>query len=386
MTPGPVEISPRVQAALAESPRSHAERAFVEDLQAVLRGTRALFGAAVDAQPMVVPGNGTTAMDMAVSNLIQAGDRVVVVDTGVFSERWALMLARRGAEVCTVYSQMGRVPPLEHVADELVEPAKALFITHVDTSTGVRAPVRELARLGRDAGALVVVDGVCSVGALPFEHEAWGVDVAITASQKGLSLPPGLGLLVASPAALAAHSALSQAPAFFLDWSEWLAVHRAYEAGDVQYFATPPTSLVHGLRVALDELFGDDPRAGLEARWALQARAGRALRAAWAALGLRAVVLDQADVADTLSALYFPEGVDQRLFAEVLAREVLVAAPLHPLLRGRSFRVGHLGHVLTRPDALEKAVRAIAEGLQACGAPADADSACRAFAAAWGDA
>jgi alanine-glyoxylate transaminase/serine-glyoxylate transaminase/serine-pyruvate transaminase len=268
---------------------------------------------------------------------------------------------------------VGEAPSPEEIREALTRsgPFKALFATHVDTSTGVRVDPEPLCRLAREAGALSVFDGVCATAAERFEMAAWGADLYFTGSQKAIGLPPGLALMVAGERALAAREARKASPPpLFLDWASWLPVHRAYEERKPSYFATPATTLV----MALDAGLGEIVEVGVGARVEAHARAASALRAAWNALGLRSVS-GPAVTANTLSALFFPEGIDASLLPRITARGVLVAGGLHPAVKANSFRVGHMGYTVTQPDSLRRTVEAIAGALQDSGAAVDSAAA-----------
>jgi alanine-glyoxylate transaminase/serine-glyoxylate transaminase/serine-pyruvate transaminase len=249
----------------------------------------------------------------------------------------------------------------------------------VDTSTGVRVDPEPFCRLAREAGVLSVFDGVCATAGERFEMEAWDADLYFTGSQKAIGLPPGLALLVANERALAVRAARRSAPPpLFLDWNSWLPIHRAYEERKPSYFATPATTLVLALETGLGEILAE----GVEARFAAHARAAAALRAAWDVLGLRSV--PRLDVAgNTLSVLLFPDGIDASLLPRIAARGAIVAGGLHPTVRATSFRVGHMGYTVTRPDYLRQAVEAVAGGLQEAGASVDVAGAVRAFETAF---
>src|SRR6185295_4765837 len=239
-------------------------------------------------------------------------------------------------------------------------PFKALFATHVDTSTGVRVDPEPLCRLARQAGALAVFDGVCATAGERFEMAAWDADLYFTASQKAVGLPPGLALMVASERALAARADRhAPPPPLLLDWQSWLPVHRAYEERKPSYFATPATSLVMALETGLGEIL----ESGIEARVEAHARAAAALRAAWNTFGLRPLPRTEAVTANTLSVLLFPEGVDSSLLARIAARGVIVAGGLHPAVKATSFRIGHMGYTVTRPDYLQRTIDAVGEAL-----------------------
>ncbi len=376
MIPGPVEISPRVLEACSGAPSSHLAPDIIEAFGASLGLMRKAWLASDSAQPFVLPGSGTTAMEMAATNLLDPGDEAVVVWTGYFSDRMAEMLRRRGVKVTVVEAEPGDVPSLDAVGAALGSGSpRALFATHVDTSTGVRVDARALARLAADRGALSIFDGVCATGAERFEMQAWGADVYLTASQKAVGLPAGLGLLVVGERALEARKRLRVAPPLSLDFDSWIPIMRAYEERRPSYFATPPTTLLRGLRVALEEMLDG----GMEARFAEHERAARRMRAAWAALGLSLLPKREEITANTLSALYLPEGVGPELAAEIGKRGVVVAGGLLPALRTRYFRVGHMGAVLKRPEALRATVGAVGEALGALGHRVDVAAALSAF-------
>ncbi|MFL6193853.1 MAG: pyridoxal-phosphate-dependent aminotransferase family protein [Thermoanaerobaculia bacterium] len=368
MIPGPVEVSPAVLAAASGPPPGHVSPRLIEAFGSSLERMRQVWQADAASQPFVLAGSGTLAMEVAAANLIEPGDRVLVVVSGYFSDRMVEILRRYGAEVIEVAAPVGDAPSAEEVREVLSgSPGKALFATHVDTSTGVRVDPQPLCRLAREAGALAVFDGVCATAGERFEMAAWGADLYFTGSQKAIGLPPGLALMVASERALAVRRARRAAPpALYLDWDSWLPVHRAYEERKPGYFATPATSLVMALEAGLGEILEN----GIEARIEAHARAAAALRAAWDLLGLRSVPTP-AVAGNTLSVLLFPPGIDATLLPRIAARGVVVAGGLHPAVKATSFRVGHMGYTVTRPDYLRRVVEAIAEALREGGAAVD---------------
>lgn len=362
MIPGPVELSPAVRAAAAAPPLSHTSPRLIEAFGTCLERMRRVWCADEASQPFLVAGSGTLAMEMAAANLLEPGERALVVNTGYFSERMTEILRRSGVEVTEVGAPVGGAPTPDEVREAISQsPVKALFATHVDTSTGVRVDPEPLCRIAREAGILSVFDGVCATAGERFEMAEWEADIYFTASQKAIGVPPGLALLVASERAMAARRA--GPPPLYLDWQVWLPIHRAYEERKPSYFATPATSLVMALEAGLGEILEE----GIEARIAAHERTGDTMRAAWSALGLRAVPGSLA--ANTLSALYFPEGVDTALLPRIAARGVTVAGGLHPAIRTQYFRVGHMGYAVTRPDMLQRTVEAVTGALRDAGAP-----------------
>lgn len=371
MIPGPVEISPAVLAAASGPPPGHTSPRLMEAFGSSLERMRRVWQADAGSQPFVLAGSGTLAMEAAAANLIEPGDRVLVVSTGYFSDRMVEILRRHGADVVQVMASVGDAPSAGEVREALDGSFKALFATHVDTSTGVRVDPEPLCRLAREAGILSVFDGVCAAAGEPFDMAGWGADLYFTASQKALGLPPGLALMVASERALAIRAGRrSSPPPLYLDWDSWLPIHRAYEERRPSYFATPATSLVLALEAGLGEILDQ----GIEARIEAHSRAAVALRKAWKALGLRSVPRE-AVAGNTLSVLLFPEGIDGALLPRIAARGVVVAGGLHPAVKTTSFRVGHMGHSVTRPDWLRRTVEAIGGALHELGAEVDLDAA-----------
>lgn len=382
MIPGPIEVSDRVKEAAAGAPPGHLAPDFIESFGASLERMRRVWLSGDDAQPFIIAGSGTIAMEMAVTNVLEPGQKAVVASSGYFSERIAEMARRRGVEVTVVDAEPGDAPALDSIESALAKTrARVLLATHVDTSTGVRVDAKALGSLAKRHDALFVLDGVCATGAERLEMEAWGVDVYLTASQKAIGLPAGLGLLVASPRAMEARAAMKALPPVSIDFEQWLPIMSAYEARQPKYFSTPATTLVRALPVALEEILAH----GMDARFALHERGGRAFRAAWARMGLRMLPERDDLCANTLSAVMLPDGVGPDLVAAVKERDVVIAGGLHPALKTKYFRVGHMGVVLTRPADLEKTVRAVGEALVEKGHDADVDGAVESFRAAFAE-
>jgi alanine-glyoxylate transaminase/serine-glyoxylate transaminase/serine-pyruvate transaminase len=365
MIPGPIEVSSLVRSAYAGPPPSHVSPEVIEAFGQSLENMRRVWLAPANAVPFVIAGSGTIAMDMAVSNLIDPGDRALVINTGYFSDRIAEMVRRRGGEVVEVQADIGNAPSLEAVAEALSKQRFAVMLaTHVDTSTGVRVDAKGLAALATEHGALSVFDGVCATAGERFEMDAWKADVYLTASQKAVGLPAGLALMVASERAIARRAQLKVLPPMSLDWAKWQPIMEAYERRQPAYFSTPATNMIIALDVGLREILaakhGND--SGIVARFAQHQVCADRLRKAWQELGLELLCKNEL-AANTLSAIRFPRGVDASLVKAVAARGVIIAGGLHPSCKGEYFRVGHMGDVITREGALSKTIDAIAAAL-----------------------
>jgi alanine-glyoxylate transaminase/serine-glyoxylate transaminase/serine-pyruvate transaminase len=368
MIPGPIEFDPAVLAALGAPTTSHLAPNFIEAFGQVLDRMRDVF-LCQDGQPFVLAGSGTLAMDCAGANLVEPGDKALVVNTGYFSERFAALLTRYGAEVVQVNAPVGGRPALEEIAAALEQDAyKLVTITHVDTSTAVIADVPGIAALVRSNGALVVVDGVCSVAGEELRMDEWGVDLALTASQKAIGVPPGLALLVAGPRAMEAFTR-RKTPVlnYYADWTNWLPVMQAYAARRPSYFGTPAVNLIFALNVALEQIQSE----GLEKRFARHQLLSCMCRAGIAALGLGQIPLQPDYAAHTLTAPRYPIGVNGVDFlAKVSRAGVILAGGLHPAIKAEYFRIGHMG-AHTLGDVLAT-LGAIETALAACGYEFDA--------------
>src|SRR5881397_3875909 len=204
LTPGPTPVPPEVLAAISQPVVHHRGPDFKPVYERSLARLREVFRTERDV--LLFASAGTGAMESAVANLCSPGERVLVVSAGHFGERWRAIAAAYGAEVETLEYAWGEIPAAEDVAARLQElgGAKAVFLTHSETSTGVVCDLQALAAAARPSGTLVVVDGVSSLGAVPLETDAWGIDVVASGSQKALMTPPGLGLASVSAAAWAA--------------------------------------------------------------------------------------------------------------------------------------------------------------------------------------
>lgn len=374
MIPGPIEFAPEVLRAMGMPTTSHVAPNFVEVFGTALERLREVF-LAPEAQPFVVAGSGTLAMDMAAANLIEPGDAALVVNTGVFGDRFGEILQRYGAEVTHVRAPViGDTPSLDEVRTALETPStssgqgyKMMTITQVDTSTAVATDVKALAALGREHDVLVVVDGVCSVAGEELRQEAWGVDLALTASQKAIGVPPGLALVVAGPRAMEAfRSRKSPVVSYYADWTKWLPIMEAYEARQPSYFGTPPVNLIWALNVSLEQILEE----GMEARFERHRRISKAVKAAIAALGMAQVPVSAKVAANTLTAPYFPDGVERSVLGHIKEAGVILAGGLHSEIKSRYFRIGHMG-VVNTSDILA-VIGAIERGLAEIGYGVDA--------------
>jgi alanine-glyoxylate transaminase/serine-glyoxylate transaminase/serine-pyruvate transaminase len=362
MIPGPITFDPEVLRAQARPTLAHTEAEFNAIFGRSIRNLHQVF-LCEKGQPFVLSGSGTLAMEFVAANFVERGERAVVVDTGWFAQRYADLLRRYTDDVEVVSGEVGGLPPLDKIEAALkARPTKVLTITHVDTSTGVMAPVKELAALARRHGALSVVDGICAAAACEFRQDAWQVDVCLTGSQKAIGVPVGLGLIMVSAEAMERfNQRTSPVPNYYCDINNWLPVMNAYEQDKAAYFATPPVNLIFALDVSLQQILAE----GMEARFQRHVKLAGAFQAGMRALGIELMAHSGLE-APTVSATYYPDGVDASLLAKVAANGVTIAGGVLPAIASKYFRVGHMG--TCTPSDVVATVGAIERGLLECGA------------------
>lgn len=337
--PGPTNVPDDVRMAmnvLMQDQRAHDFGALTLGITADLRP---IFGMTT-GHVMLFPGSGTGAWEAAITNTLSPGDRVLMARHGQFSTLWVHMAQRLGLDVDVVDIDWGLGVPVEIFADRLAadkdHSIKGVFVTHNETATGVTSDVAAV-RAALDAvghPAMLYVDGVSSIGSIPFKMDAWGVDCAITGSQKGLMCPAGLGILAASPRAIEAAKTATGRRCFF-DFGDMLRMH-----ADGYFPYTPPTQILHGMRRALDRIAAE----GLENVFARHARLAEGVRRGVHAWGLELCAASPALYSNTVSAIRVPEGIDAR---EVIRTgydryNTSLGSGLSRLA-GKAFRIGHLG-------------------------------------------
>jgi alanine-glyoxylate transaminase/serine-glyoxylate transaminase/serine-pyruvate transaminase len=363
MIPGPIEFEPEVLQAMSIPTTSHVAPDFIESFGKSLELMRKVWQAP-SGQPFIVAGSGTLAMDLAGSNLIEHGDNALVISTGYFGERYAELLKRYGANVDILRASLGDVVPMDVVEEKLkTKDYKILTFTHVDTSTAVLNDPRPFGELGKKYKVLTILDGVCSVAGEEIRQEELGIDIVLTASQKAIGVPPGLALLVASQKAMEAwKNRKTPVGNYYADWGNWLPIMEAYEARKPSYFGTPSVNLVLALESSLRIICKE----GMENRFQRHQKIAKAFRLAISALGLHMIPVNENVASNTLSAPYYPDGIDGgSLLNEITKAGVIMAGGLLPDLKSKYFRIGHMGSV--NPSDILSSIAAIETALLACG-------------------
>jgi aspartate aminotransferase-like enzyme len=327
-TPGPTPVPPEVLAAMAEPMVHHRGADFRAVYERALARLQEVYR--TEAQVLLFSASGTGAMDSAVTNLCAPGDRVAVVTAGAFGERWVKICEHYGLDVQRIAFEWGEVPAPDDVGAAVAEGGAAVVLcTHSETSTGVVSDVQALKQAVGDA--TLVVDAVSSLGAVPIETDAWSIDVVVSGSQKALMCPPGLAM-----ASVAEHlwDRLPPSRSFYFDWR---ATRKAQTLFDAAF--TPAVSLIRGLDVALGMIF----ESGLDAAFERHVRLGRAARAGLKAMGLELFSPDD-DSSAVVTVAHVPDGVDgTELLKHLRERHGVTLAPGQGHLKGKIFRIGHIG-------------------------------------------
>ena len=336
--PGPSHVPDRILRAMDYPTMDHRGPAFSGLGRRVLEGMQSIFKT---SGPVVIyPSSGTGAWEAALVNVLSPADQVVVVETGHFASLWLKLAGRLGlsADVIETDWRRGAEPDVieDYLRSDTDKRIKALCVVHNETSTGATSRIAEV-RAAMDAAghpALLLVDTISGLACADFRHEEWGVDVAISGSQKGLMLPPGLSFNAVSEKALAASKSASL-PKSYWAWGEML---KTNETGYFPY--TPATNLLYGLAEAIDMLHEE----GLDNVFMRHARHGHATRLAVTAWGLETQCQEDKDHSPVLTGVRLPEGHDADVFrATVLDCFDMSLGNGLSKIAGKVFRIGHLG-------------------------------------------
>jgi alanine-glyoxylate transaminase / serine-glyoxylate transaminase / serine-pyruvate transaminase len=337
--PGPTNVPDRVLRAMHRAMEDHRSSDFPSLVQPVLEDLKKIFKT-TSGQPFVFPASGTGAWEASLSNTLSPGDRVIAARFGMFSHLWIDMAQRLGLQVEVLDTEWGEGAPIDRyqkaLAADKTHRIKAVLFTHNETATGVTSDVGPIRRALTDTKhpALLMVDGVSSIASLDFRMDEWGVDLAVTGSQKGLMLPAGLGIVCASQKALALYDQ-AKLPRVFFDFGD---MRKANATGYFPY--TPSLPMLYGLRESLDMLFEE----GLDNVFARHHRLAEGTRQAVKAWGLELCARAPKWNSDTVTAIMVPPGVNAAEVIDVAYRRYNLALGAGlARMAGRLFRIGHLG-------------------------------------------
>jgi aspartate aminotransferase-like enzyme len=354
MTPGPTRVPERVLRAGARPMIHHRTPEFSRELSTAIELLRPVFGTASSPMPVHTTGRGT--LEAAICNLFSAGDEIAVCCNGKFGEMWAGFAESYGVVVHRFAKSWEHDASLDKLEALLREhqTIRAVAVAYGDTSTGVANDVAAIARVSRAHDALVLVDGVSTLGGMPFDFDEWGVDVAVTASQKCLMSSPGLAWVAMSDRAWSAAST-SKLPRNYWDFA---AIKSAISRPKPETPGTPPVQIVLQVAEALRMIHEE----GLENVYHRHAAMARHLRDSCAELGLSLQCPALTRHSATMTAIALPDGVDPKAFRDrIKTRGILTAAGLGPYAN-RGFRIGHMGDI-RMPD-VDRTLGAVREALR----------------------
>ncbi len=345
MGPGPSDIAPSVLSALSAPTVGHLDPYFLRIMDEMQSMLRQVF-CTKNELTLAVSGTGSAGMETCVVNLLEPGDKMLVCQNGVFGGRMADVAGRAGAEVSLIERPFGEVFSVEDVkaAIENTNP-KVVGIVHAETSTGAWQPLEEIAKITHDAGALLLVDCVTSLGGVPVEVDAWGLDAVYSGTQKCLSCPPGLAPVTFSPRAV---EAIDNRKTKIASWYLDLTMVRNYWGEDRSYHHTAPINMNYGLHEALRLILEE----GLPRRQARHLKNHQALKAGLAEMGI-VYAVPETHCLPMLNAVRIPEGVNDAAVRKQLLTEfgIEIGGGLGPM-KGKTWRIGLMGEASTPRNVL----------------------------------
>lgn len=368
MIPGPTPVVKSIQDQMGREIQAFCDPRFVKDYKELIEGLGKLMNCSGKTFPLA--GTGTLAMEMAISNVTKRGDNVLIIRHGYFGDRFNELCTRKGLNVDVLAGEEGKVVPVDEIDRKLSEKHyAAITVTHVDTATGVCAPIAEIGEMmKKHPETIYIVDGVAATGGEFADVDGMNIDVLFTASQKAFGVCPGMFILWASQRALDRRKSLGMIPEYFVDFEKWLPTMN----DPSKYFATPAINLVWSLLESLHII----EKEGLKERDARHRKNARAMQAALEALGFT-VLAEKEHRAVTLSNLLYPEGVNDAQFRTILLEEgIVVAGGIGPYA-GRMFRLGHMGNIDINDEVAVLGV--IERTLNRCGYPVEYGSSIRVY-------
>lgn len=334
--PGPTPVARSIQDQMGREIVAFGDPDFVKDYKELLDDMKEMWDAT--GEVFVIAGTGTMAMEMAIANTLKGGDNVLIVSHGFFGNRFIEICERRGINVEVLQAEWGEIVPVEDIEKKLSEKHfHAITVTHVDTSTGVAAPIAEIGQtMKKFPDTIYIVDGVCATAGEEEKVNAMNIDILLTGSQKAFGVCPGLAILWANEKALERRKSLGTIADYYIDFEKWIPIMN----DPSKYFATPAVNLIWALKESINIIKEE----GLENRYKRHIKYGRAAQAALEALGFK-LLAKKDHRAVTLSNALYMDGIDDVEFRRILAEEgAVVAGGLGPYA-GKMFRFGHMGNI-----------------------------------------
>ena len=338
MIPGPTPVVRSIQDQMARETIAFNDPRFVSDFKALLDELKSMWRC--DGIAFIVAGSGTMAMEMGISNITQRGDKVLVCSNGYFGDRYIDICARKGFELDSIQAAWGKTVSVEDIEKKLSEKIyNVLVVTHVETSTAVMFPLKELTQMLREKHpeVLLVVDGVASVAGVECYMD-WGIDILLTCTQKAFGVAPGLGILWASQRAIAKRASLPPIPESYVDFDRWIPVMK----DTMKYWGTPAVNMIWALAESVRIIRTE----GLDVRYARHLNWAGMIREAMTAIGFKVAAASNCQ-APTLSVFLYPEGsgLDDVTFRNAAYDEGTHVAGCLGDFAGKGFRLGHMGNI-----------------------------------------
>jgi aspartate aminotransferase-like enzyme len=356
--PGPTPCPPEVLQAAARPMINHRGPEYHKMIHEVTDELKQVFQTKHDLY--ILTGSGTGGLEAAVVNTLSPGDKILSVSIGVFGDRWANIARTFGAQVVSLNYEWGQAADPDDVARAIKDSPdiKAVLVTHNETSTGVTNDLKDICRVVKDAGKLLLVDAISSLSSIDLPVDEWGCDVVVTASQKGWMVPPGLAMVSISPEAWKAFEK-AKMPRFYWDFGK----ARSYYLEKAENPWTPAVSVVFALSASLKMMLKE----GLKSIFDRHTRIGRMTRDGIKALGL-SIFAEEKHTSNTVTSVAIPPGLDGKKLRQLMQSEhgiVLAGGQQH--LDGKIFRIGHLG-LVTEKD-IEELLAALKVTLPKAGFP-----------------
>ncbi|MGI6686688.1 MAG: pyridoxal-phosphate-dependent aminotransferase family protein [Bacillota bacterium] len=336
MIPGPTPVVRSIQDQMGRETVAFGDPAFVQDFKELLQDLKVMFNCS--GETFVLAGTGTMGMEAAIANTTKRADNVLIVSHGFFGDRFIDLCSRKGLNVDVLSSEWGHIVPVEKIREKLSEKKyAALTVTHVDTSTGVCAPIAEIGEMMKEfPETIYIVDGVCATAGEEEYVDNMGIDILFTGSQKAFGVAPGLTMLWVGQKALERRKTLGTIPELYVDFEKWLPIMH----DPAKYFATPAVNLVWALKESVRIIKEE----GIENRYDRHKKYAKAMQSALEALGFK-ILAKEGCRAVTLSNLIYPEGIDDVKFRGLLAEEGIMVAGGLAAYAGKMFRLGHMGNI-----------------------------------------
>ncbi len=356
MIPGPTNIDPVVMRAMIKTTESHVGKSFGLKYRRTLDKLKKIF--VTEGEAFAISGSGTLAQEISLANMVRPGDKVLNLVTGYFSNRFVTITKRLGCVPHPLIVQLGKaIKPIDVKREIVKDNFSAVTCSQVETSTGVEIPVREIGEIVEAAGTRFIVDTVASLAGSEVRTDDWGIDANCSCSQKCLAVPPGLAIIGLSKDGLReVEERKENVGSFYGDLKAWLSLGRN---ATKDYYSTQPVNLIYALDAALDLILEE----GLEKRFRRHAIIAEAFRSAMTGMGLK-LVAEKGYESNTVTSVFYPKEIDDVTFREEVFRNHVVIAGGVGELKGKIFRVGHMGNI--NSNDIMTTIAAIEQGLKKC--------------------